>query len=160
MKSDAHDAALGCTTCHSAHRFDTRRAAVEACTSCHDDSHTRAYLDSPHHERWRREVTGKAPTGTGVSCATCHLPRVEGRIDDVPRILVQHNQNDTLRPNEKMLRPVCLNCHGLGFSTDALADAGLIDGNFTGRPAVHIRGIEMAIEAEARAAASRKAGGK
>ena len=37
------------------------------------------------------------------------------------RTLVQHNQNDGLQPNEKMIRPVCMSCHGLGFSIDALA---------------------------------------
>jgi hypothetical protein len=56
---------------------------------------------------------------------------------------VQHNQNDNLRPNEKMLRPVCLNCHGLGFATDALADAKLVAGNFAGRPGVHIKSLDM-----------------
>jgi hypothetical protein len=156
MKAEAHDTALGCIACHSAHRFDTRRAAVEGCMTCHDDTHTRAYLGSPHHRAWVKELKGETPVGSGVSCATCHLPRIEARIDDVPRILVQHNQNDNLRPNEKMLRSACMHCHGLGFGIDALADRKLIDANFKGRPSLHIRGIEMAIEAEARAQASRE----
>jgi hypothetical protein len=62
---------------------------------------------------------------------------------DVKRVLVQHNQNDNLRPNEKMLRPVCLNCHGLGFATNALADSKLVKGNFAGQPGVHIRSLDM-----------------
>ncbi len=45
-----------------------------------------------------------------------------------------------------MLRPVCLSCHGLQFSIDALADEALIERNFTGMPAVHIRSLEMARE--------------
>jgi hypothetical protein len=51
------------------------------------------------------------------------MPRVEWRDEDSgeKRILVQHNQNETLEPAEKMIRPVCLHCHGLGFSIDALA---------------------------------------
>ena len=40
-------------------------------------------------------------------------------------IFTSHNQSDGLRPNEKMIRPVCLDCHGLGFAIDALADDDL-----------------------------------
>jgi hypothetical protein len=144
MKADVRDKPLVCTTCHSAHRFDTRQAAVEACMGCHDDTHTRAYKASSHYALWQRELAGAAPPGSGVSCASCHLPRVDHRSEDGKRVLVQHNQNDNLRPNEKMIRPVCMNCHGLGFSIDALADAALIARNFKGQPQVHVRGLEMA----------------
>ena len=65
----------------------------------------------------------------------------EGEAD---RVRVQHNQNWNLRPNEKMIRDVCLNCHGLGFSIDSLADRNLIELNFRGRPSRHIESIEMA----------------
>jgi formate-dependent nitrite reductase cytochrome c552 subunit len=156
MKADAHSKSLGCATCHGAHTFDTRKAQVEACTGCHDDRHSRAYLGSPHHELWKKELAGKAPAGSGVTCATCHLPRVEHRQDDVKRTLVQHNQNDTLRPAEKMIRPVCMSCHGLGFSIDAVADAALALNNYRGRPKTHIRSIEMALETESRAEESRQ----
>lgn len=156
MRAEAHGTALGCTTCHTAHRFDTRQAAVKACMTCHDDEHTRAYVGSPHHELWLKEMSGQAPPGTGVSCATCHLPRTDTRVDDVRRWLVQHNQNDTLRPNEKMIRSACTHCHGLPFSIDALADPSLIRRNFTGQPAINVRSITMALEAEARAQASRQ----
>ena len=57
---------------------------------------------------------------------------------------VTHNQNDNLRPNEKMVRSVCSNCHGLQFSLDALADPALIEKNFTGLSAVHVESIEWA----------------
>lgn len=145
MKADAGDKKLGCTSCHGAHRFDVRTAAVESCLGCHDDSHSRAYKTSPHYALWQKEARGEAPAGTGVSCASCHLPRVSFRTpDDVARMLVQHNQNGTLRPNEKMIRPVCMNCHGLGFSIDALADGALIASNFKGRPARHIASLDMA----------------
>jgi hypothetical protein len=160
MRRDAHDKVLGCTTCHSAHRFDTRMAAVDACLTCHNDKHSLAYKASRHYVLWQKELKGEAPAGSGVSCASCHLPRLEFRTaDDVKRMLVQHNQNDTLRPNEKMIRPVCMNCHGLGYSIDALADKKLIERNFAGQPAQHVRSIDMALEHDARAEASlRKAG--
>ena len=62
---------------------------------------------------------------------------------------MQHNQNATLRPADKMLRPVCLRCHGLGFATDALADAALVRNNFNGAPQVQVQSIRMAVERDA-----------
>jgi hypothetical protein len=123
MRPEAAHAALGCTSCHAAHRFDTKKAAMEACVGCHQDQHTIAYERSSHRILWEKELNGDAPGGSGVSCASCHMPRVEYRDEDlgVRRILVQHNQNETLEPAEKMIRPVCLHCHGLGFSIDSLA---------------------------------------
>jgi hypothetical protein len=144
MKPDAHGRALGCASCHGAHAFDTRRAAAEACLGCHDDEHTRAYEGSPHHRLWQAELAGTLPPGRGVSCATCHLPRETHRQDGTSGVRVQHNQNWNLRPNEKMARSVCLNCHGLGFVLDALADSRLIAGNFTGKSARHVESVEWA----------------
>jgi mono/diheme cytochrome c family protein len=101
-------------------------------------------VESPHHAAWLREIGEAAPPGSGVSCATCHLPRAELRVGGKTTVVVQHNQNENLRPNEKMLRSVCLNCHGLKFSLEALADAALVAANFTGRPARPVGAIEMA----------------
>ena len=61
------------------------------------------------------------------------------------KVTTNHNQNDSLRPNEKMIRPVCLDCHGLAFSLDALADTDLVARNFAGKPDVHVESIEWAI---------------
>ena len=33
-----------------------------------------------------------------------------------------------------MIRSVCMNCHGYGFSLDALSDVELIANNFMGKP--------------------------
>lgn len=145
MHPKVRNTELGCTSCHGAHRFDTKKAAVEACVSCHRDEHTAAYQQSPHHELWKKELTGELPPGSGVSCASCHMPRDEYRPPGggAKRVLVQHNQSDNLRPSEKMLRPVCMNCHGLGFATDALADRKLTSNNFRGEPGVHIRSLDM-----------------
>jgi len=137
---EGHDV-LTCNSCHSAHAYDTRHAATQACEGCHDDEHSRAYASSPHAASWRAEVEGKAPTGSGVSCATCHMPRVQ----EGSRVFVQHNQNDNLRPNEKMVRSVCNHCHGVAFSIDALADADLVKRNFAGKPKAHIASIDMAV---------------
>ncbi|CAA6800244.1 MAG: similar to NrfA-putative nitrite reduction protein [uncultured Thiotrichaceae bacterium] len=149
MKAESHSELVNCHSCHSDHRYDTKYAAVDACLECHDDEHSRHYLTSPHGKLWQQEVESQAAPGSGVSCATCHMPRVwHENAEEVERILVDHNQNNTLRPNTKMLRPVCMQCHGLGFSIDALADPSLIKNNFKGLPSVHVESIDMAVEAD------------
>jgi hypothetical protein len=73
------------------------------------------------------------------------MPAMSTRSDDGSRqIFVTHNQNDNLRPNEKMVRSVCGHCHGLQFTLDALADAALVATNFNRKPAVRVESIEWA----------------
>lgn len=145
MKADAAGKTLGCNTCHSAHSYDRAQAQVTACAGCHDDAHTKAYFASAHYDLFKKEVAGQAPRGTGVSCATCHMPVTEARDEyGTKSIFVTHDQNDNLRPNEQMVRSVCANCHGLQFALDALADKNLIAKNFHGFPGVHIESIEWA----------------
>ena len=141
MHAEAAHRALDCTSCHGAHDFDTRQAAYSACIKCHNDEHSNAYRESPHFTAWQRELSGAAPPGSGVSCATCHMPRVD---DGSGGLRVEHNQNANLTPNEKMLRSVCQQCHGLPFAIDALADTGLIRKNFSGKPAVHNESTDWA----------------
>ena len=130
-----------CNACHDPHGYDTKPAAVDACLNCHSDQHSQAFLSSPHGQLWQQ--TDDVNT-TAVSCATCHLPRESTSINGKEEWHVQHNQNANLRPNEKMIRGVCLNCHGLGFAIDALADQDLIDNNFNGKPSHHIPSIDWA----------------
>ena len=137
---------LSCTSCHGAHRVDRVAAAVEACLGCHADEHSMAYQGSPHQQLWQAEQRGELPAGSGVSCASCHLPRETAEVHGQERRLVQHNQNANLRPNEKMLRGVCLDCHGLPFALDALADPQLLKNNFRGAPAQHVPSVDMALE--------------
>ncbi len=147
MSADASHEELGCNSCHQAHQYKLDTASVDACLSCHSDDHSVAYKESPHYSSWLKEQSGEAPEGSGVSCATCHMPRVAMDVNDwLRRTVVQHNQNATLTPNEIMIRPACLNCHGLGFSIDALADEKLIQNNFNGKPSIHIESIDMAIK--------------
>jgi hypothetical protein len=147
MQAEARDRPLDCGSCHSVHRVDTVPAAVEACLGCHADEHSSAYRDSPHGREWQLMRTGAASGRNAVTCATCHMPRTPTDYDwgAYTHVLVQHNQSDNLRPNEKMLRPVCTQCHGLGFSIDALADPRLIRNNFNGQPSVHVQSIELAV---------------
>lgn len=143
LKPEAADLEIGtCTTCHGPHEVNITTAAVESCMTCHDDQHTRAYKDSPHFSLWQAEIAGGNP-GSGVSCADCHLPKTEDRRGE---LFTSHNQNANLRPNEKMIRSVCMSCHSLEFSIDALADPKLVESNFNGRPAVHIESIDWAMK--------------
>lgn len=146
MKASAADAELSCNSCHGAHTFDSQAAATTACLGCHNDEHSLAYESSSHAELWRKELAGELPVGSGVSCATCHMPRTE--VDyfwgTFTHNEVNHNQSETLKPNEKMIRPVCLECHGLGFAIDALADETLIKTNFGGPPTIHVESIDLA----------------
>ena len=145
MRRESLSETLDCGACHDVHAVNVRYAAVDACLSCHADEHTVAYADSPHYALWLAETSGESAPGSGVSCASCHLPRETRRIAGADRIVVQHNQNANLRPNEKMIRDVCMACHSLALSIDALADAALIRRNFDGHPALHVRSIDMAL---------------
>lgn len=130
---------MTCSSCHSSHSFNTETASFKACISCHNDQHSQQFSKSKHFDLWAE----KGHKG-GVSCATCHMPRLKAKGDDERVYHVQHNQNDNLRPNEKMIRSVCMDCHGLKFSIDALADPELVKRNFIGLPKKHIESIDMA----------------
>lgn len=136
MHGAAAHAQLSCASCHDPHQPDLRFAAHDACLSCHDDQHSRSYQNSGHQQLWLAEVSGKAAMGSGVSCATCHMPRDEdGR--------VQHNQNHNLQPNEKMARTVCMNCHGLQFTLDSLSDSNLKANCYSTPPLSRVDSLEM-----------------
>ena len=146
MNHESLHRSLSCNSCHAGHEFDTTLAAVEACLNCHDDEHSREYTGSKHYQLWLAEILGKAPAGSGVSCATCHMPRVEGESAGFSSdaIRVVHNQSWNLAPVEKMVRSVCMNCHGLNFSLNALADPGLKDTCYEGSPNRQLKTIDMA----------------
>ena len=95
MNQKARGTELTCTTCHGAHRFDPAKAQVEACLTCHADEHSKAYIGSPHHTAWLAESQAKLRKGSGVTCATCHMPWVETEDEyGRKRVSVTHNQND------------------------------------------------------------------
>ncbi len=143
MNPKAHDKELTCNSCHSAHDYEMQKAAVDSCLTCHDDTHSKAYLESPHYQLWKKALSGELPAGAGVSCATCHLPRLIVKQEGVTRVLVDHNQNANLRPNSKMIRDVCMHCHGLEFSLASLADSNLQLNNYSGQPIKSHKTVEM-----------------
>ncbi len=135
MRQTALHQTVNCHSCHNAHDYDSQYAAVDACVQCHADQHTQAYEQSPHARLWAAERENSAPPGSGVSCATCHMPRIAFDMNDwASRIMVDHNQSANLSPNTKMARTVCLHCHGLDFTLKALADPQQILNNFATRP--------------------------
>ena len=145
MQDDAVHSEVTCSSCHMPHQDDVAQAAVEGCLSCHADEHSLAYKASPHYQLWLQEQSGEAPAGSGVSCASCHMPRVEMDVSDwVSRTVVDHNQSGNLAPNSKMIRSSCLHCHGLPYAIDALADQALIENNFNGSPQVHVESTDLA----------------
>lgn len=140
MHAGAAHAELNCSSCHPGHRFDTDYAAAEACLKCHADDHSLAYADTSHASLWSDELSGVGAVGSGVSCATCHLPRLEGEAG----IWVNHDQNSGLRPNETMARQVCLNCHGLEFSLSSLADPQSKTDCYGASPDTRTESVQMA----------------
>jgi hypothetical protein len=128
MRTDALHQDLSCSSCHDPHQPNLKTASVTSCQGCHNDQHTNNYASSKHAALFEKELSGELDEGEGVSCASCHMPRKKkGKL-----VYVEHNQTLNLKPNSKMLRPVCMNCHGLEYATAALADKSLISRNFSG----------------------------
>ena len=163
FKESSLNAQHGCNSCHQSHTYDTQFAAVEACLQCHNDEHSKNFMQSPHGTLWELAQNTGLPHENSVSCATCHLPRLHKDISGtnivsdntkvksrdnkkIEIVSVEHNQNLFLRPNEKMIRPICMQCHSLEFSIDALADPELIINNFSGKPSKHIPSIDWALD--------------
>ncbi|MFK8050845.1 MAG: cytochrome c3 family protein [Halioglobus sp.] len=146
MREEAANEELSCQSCHGAHRYEIAEASAESCLGCHADDHSLAYRNSKHFELLQSEMADNLPAGSGVSCASCHMPRIEKDYywGTFIHHEVQHNQSENLAPNEKMIRPVCLQCHGLPFVIDALADPALTQNNFSEPPTVHVESIDLA----------------
>ncbi|MFT4584908.1 MAG: hypothetical protein ACI915_000116 [Gammaproteobacteria bacterium] len=144
MKETATGLELGCSSCHNAHSYDIGAASTDGCLTCHGDKHSRAFKSSPHFVAQEQGV--EESDWAGLSCASCHMPIVDKEYfwGEVTWTFANHNQSENLLPNEKMIRPVCANCHELQYSLDSLADRKLIERNFDGKPAASIRSKELA----------------
>ena len=95
------------------------------------------------NEALQAEIYGQAPAGSGVSCATCHLPRRHSPELQSAEWFVEHNPNANLEPNEAMIEPICMQCHGIALALNALSDRELIASNFTGKPIRSLRTLEL-----------------
>ncbi len=144
MKAAAHNKVMNCNACHDVHAVNTMTAAVDACLTCHNDTHSLNYADSPHGLQFAETVDLPRPGSDSVSCATCHLPRYqEGRQEDAP-VWVNHNNTYTLKPRDRLVKDVCMNCHGMEFSYSSIFDDELVEANFAHPPTIELETLEMA----------------
>ncbi|MEM1368334.1 MAG: hypothetical protein AAGG02_10010 [Cyanobacteria bacterium P01_H01_bin.15] len=140
MLADARDKAMNCNTCHDVHSVNTVAASVDSCLTCHDDTHSQNYLASKHGQMWLADqVSLPRPSANAVSCSTCHLPRhEEGSV-----VLVNHNNTYNLKPRDRMVKDVCLNCHGVEFAYNSIFDDDLIENNFAEEPKLKMETFDL-----------------
>ena len=130
MKASSLEQQMNCNTCHNVHTVDTYQASVDSCLTCHSDNHSLNYKNSPHAQIFRQIGTLPRPNADSVTCATCHLPReVSGET-----ILVNHNNTYTLKPRDRMVKEVCMNCHGVEHAYNSIFDDELVEANFARPP--------------------------
>lgn len=144
MKESAHDKSMNCNTCHDVHSVNTLQAAVDSCLTCHNDTHSLNYPNSKHAELFLAESALPRPSSQSVTCATCHLPRQT--IEDSgssPVVAVNHNNTFTLKPRDRMVGEVCMNCHGMEYSYNSIFDDALVEMNFARPPTQDLQTLEM-----------------
>ncbi|ELS02392.1 Cytochrome c552 [Xenococcus sp. PCC 7305] len=143
MKESAQDLQMSCNTCHDVHSVNTSQAAVDSCLVCHNDPHSLNYKSSPHAQIV--ELTSlPRPNQDAVTCATCHLPREKVG----SAILVNHNNTYVLKPRDRMVKDVCMNCHGVEHSYNSIFDDQLVESNFAGPPTQKMQTFQLVRDLE------------
>lgn len=143
MQAAAHDLQMTCNTCHDVHSVNTVQAAVDSCLTCHNDAHSLNYESSQHAQLFMADRDLPRPSGASVSCATCHLPRHVTGTGDNKITLVNHNNTYTLLPRDRMVKEVCLNCHGVEYSYNSIFDDDLVDANFNAPPKLQLETFDL-----------------
>ena len=149
MHSDVLSKQMNCNACHSVHSANTVEASVDACLTCHNDTHSRNYQNSRHAELFAASRELPRPGPGAVSCATCHLPRVIDEFDDT-LVRVNHNNTYNLKPQDRMVGDVCMNCHGVEYSYNSIFDLELVEANFDRPPTLEMQTFDLMEAAEAR----------
>lgn len=141
MHPDALDRTMTCGSCHNVHSVQTMPAAVDACLTCHNDTHSLNYSKSQHAQLFAadRDRDLDRPSAESVTCATCHLPRHS--VGEA--ITVNHNNTYTLLPRDRMVKEVCMNCHGVEFAYDSIFDDQLVEDNFSRSPTQQLATFDM-----------------
>ena len=151
MKKDAMDKQMNCNTCHNVHSVDTVQASVDACLTCHDDTHSLNYQNSRHAELFLASKELPRPGPGAVTCATCHLPRTGiEKSDDTTLVKVNHNNTYNLKPADRMVGEVCMNCHGVEYAYNSIFDPELVESNFDRPPSLELQTFELMEALEAR----------
>ena len=143
MQPDAMTLQMTCNSCHDVHSVNTVQAAVDSCLTCHSDTHSLNYENSRHAELFAADRTLPRPSATSVSCATCHLPRHQTGTGDNVFTLVNHNNTYTLLPRDRMVKDVCMNCHGMEYSYNSIFDDDLVEANFDAPPSLALETFDL-----------------
>lgn len=138
MKESAMDLQMSCNTCHDVHAVNTSQAAVDSCLTCHNDTHSLNYKSSPHAQIVNIASLPR-PDREAVTCATCHLPREKVGNS----ILVNHNNTYVLLPRDRMVRDVCINCHGVEHAYNSIFDDNLVESNFAQPPTLEMQTFQL-----------------
>ena len=85
-----------------------------------------------------------------MSCATCHLPRHQIEQGNGDRTVVNHNNTYTLLPRDRMVKEVCMNCHGVEYSYNSIFDDDLVEANFDKAPTQEMETFDLIRAFEAR----------
>ena len=139
MKGAALSRQMTCNTCHNVHSVNTFQASVDSCLSCHNDPHSLNYEKSKHYQLIVAEGTLPRPSTESVTCATCHLPRQ----DFSGVVHVNHNNTYNLLPRDRMVKDVCINCHGMEYAYNSIFDDALVRENFARPPTQKLKTLEM-----------------
>ncbi|MEO1591002.1 MAG: cytochrome c3 family protein [Cyanobacteria bacterium J06632_22] len=144
MKHDAFTKQMNCNACHDVHSSNTVQASVDACLTCHNDNHSLNYQNSKHAELYEASKSLPRPGSGAVTCATCHLPRTAiEKGDDTVLVKVNHNNTYNLKPQDRMVGDVCLNCHGLEYSYNSIFDPDLVEANFDRPPTLALETFDL-----------------
>ncbi|MEO0648399.1 MAG: hypothetical protein AAFZ17_19980, partial [Cyanobacteria bacterium J06650_10] len=150
MKQEAFDKQMSCNACHNVHTSNTMQASVDACLTCHNDNHSLNYENSKHAQGVLSASLPR-PGDEQVTCATCHLPRTgKKKGDGTPIVSVNHNNTYTLKPRNRMVGEVCMNCHGVEYSYNSIFDDELVEANFDRPPTLEHESFELMRASELR----------
>ncbi|QUY43626.1 cytochrome c3 family protein [Acaryochloris marina] len=140
MQAAVHDKQMNCNACHDAHSVKTLPASVDSCLTCHKDNHSLNYKNSRHAQLLQEEGVLPRPSTVSTTCATCHLPR---QTSESGTVMVNHNNTYTLLPRDRMVKEVCMNCHGMEFAYNSMFDDDLVESNFARPPTLSLDTLKM-----------------
>ena len=58
-------------------------------------------------------------------------------------MVVNHNNTFTLLPRDRMVKEVCMNCHGMEFAYNSIFDDDLVESNFARPPTLSMDTLKM-----------------
>jgi hypothetical protein len=144
MKPQAHARTMTCNSCHDVHSVNTIQASVDACLTCHNDTHSQNYEKSKHAQLFAADRDLPRPGPTAVTCATCHLPRTGADSGEGTALVrVNHNNTYTLLPQDRMVGEVCLHCHGVEYAYNSIFDPALVEANFDRPPTLSLETFDL-----------------